>query len=166
MLSCRYSRLVAHDNTVTVGPRTLQIPPGPGRRSYAGCRVELRELLDGRLLALYQTVVIATQPSPSRSFVLKPRRHPCDARRTQQRRRTTELQHALAALARVGRASGPSRTAAQRPHASQSDDRQGDGYVTPPVQTRKWRPPPTHPWRLRPRPTVDPTSGRTFSRNT
>ena len=166
VLSCRYSRLVAHDNTVTLGPRTLQIPPGPGRRSYAGCRVELRELLDGRLLALYQTVVIATQPSPSRSFVLKPRRHPGDARRTQQRRRTTELQHALAALARVGRASGPSRTAAQRPHASQSDDRQGDGYVTPPVQTRKWRPPPTHPWRLRPRPNVDPNSGRTFSRNT
>jgi len=38
LLSCRYSRLVARDNTVGLGPRWVQIPPGPRRRSYAGCR--------------------------------------------------------------------------------------------------------------------------------
>jgi len=30
LLSCRYPRRVAHDNTVRVGPRWVQIPPGPG----------------------------------------------------------------------------------------------------------------------------------------
>src|SRR4029077_14661722 len=59
VLSCRDSRLVASDNTVTLRPRTRQTPPGPHRRAYAGCRVELRDLLDGRLLALYQTVLLA-----------------------------------------------------------------------------------------------------------
>lgn len=36
VLSCRYSRRVARDNTVRLGPRIIQIPPGPGGRSYAG----------------------------------------------------------------------------------------------------------------------------------
>jgi hypothetical protein len=165
VLSCRYSRLVARDNTVSLGPRTLQIPPGPGRRSYAGCRVELRELLDGRLLALYQTVLIARQPSPGRLFVLKPRRGPGEARRGQQRRQTTALRQALTALAGVGRAARPSPTGARRLRASQSDDLQRGGLVIPPVSTRKWRPAPTHPWRRRARTDCDPNSRRTFSRN-
>lgn len=54
LLSCRYSRVVARDHTVRLGARWLQIPRGPHGRSYAGCRVELRELLDGRLLAFYR----------------------------------------------------------------------------------------------------------------
>ena len=53
-LSCRYTRRVARDNTVRLGPRLVQIPRGPQGRSYAGCRVELRECLDGRLLVDYQ----------------------------------------------------------------------------------------------------------------
>jgi hypothetical protein len=64
-LSCRYSVAVARDNTVRLGARWLQIPPGPRGRSYAGCRVEVRELLDGRLLALYHGAVLAAQASPS-----------------------------------------------------------------------------------------------------
>src|SRR5437773_5525354 len=50
LLGCRYHRRVAHDNTVQVGPRWIQLR---GRRSYAGQRLEVRELLDGRLLALH-----------------------------------------------------------------------------------------------------------------
>ena len=46
-LSCRYTRRVARDNTVRLGPRLVQLPRGPHGRSYAGCRVELRECLDG-----------------------------------------------------------------------------------------------------------------------
>lgn len=76
ILSCRYSVTVARDNTVRLGPRWLQIPPGPRGRSYAGCRVELRELLDGRLLAIYHDVVLAAQASPSSAFILVPRRGP------------------------------------------------------------------------------------------
>ena len=76
VLSCRYSRTVAHDNTVRLGPRWLQLPPGPGGRSWAGTRVELRECLDGRLVALAAGRVLATQPSPGPEFVLDPRMRP------------------------------------------------------------------------------------------
>src|SRR5207247_8363439 len=76
LLSCRYTRVVARDNTVRLGARWLQIPPGPHRRSYAGCRVELRELLDGRLVVLYQATLLATQPAPAPTFVLTPRSDP------------------------------------------------------------------------------------------
>ncbi|MGH7326109.1 MAG: hypothetical protein ACREJ9_15900, partial [Candidatus Rokuibacteriota bacterium] len=48
-LSRRYQRVVARDNTVRLGPRVVRLT---GPRSYAGTRVEVRELLDGRLVAL------------------------------------------------------------------------------------------------------------------
>ena len=76
LLSCRYPRRVAHDNTVRVGPRWVQIPPGPGGRSYAGCRAEVRELLDGRLLVFYQDRCLAMLPSPGPAFILRPRSAP------------------------------------------------------------------------------------------
>src|SRR6266849_4264565 len=47
VLSCRYSRVVAHDNTVRLGPRWVQLPR---RRAYTGRRLEVRECVDGRLL--------------------------------------------------------------------------------------------------------------------
>jgi transposase len=75
VLSCRYSRQVARDNTVRLGPRWIQLPPGPHHRSYARCRVELRELLDGRLVVLHEGAILATQPAP-RHFVLTPRSAP------------------------------------------------------------------------------------------
>jgi transposase len=73
-LSCRYTRRVARDNTVRLGPRLVQIPRGPHRRSYAGCRVEVRECLDGRLLVAYQGTRLVGQPAPAPDFVLVPRR--------------------------------------------------------------------------------------------
>jgi transposase len=75
-LSCRYRRRVARDNTVRLGPRLVQIPPGPHHRAYAGSRVELRECLDGRLLVDYQGRRLATGPAPPGDFVLVPRRAP------------------------------------------------------------------------------------------
>jgi transposase len=73
-LSCRYTRRVARDNTVRLGPRLIQIPRGPHGRSYAGCRVELRECLDGRLLVDYQGTRLATAPGPAAEFTLIPGR--------------------------------------------------------------------------------------------
>jgi hypothetical protein len=49
-LSCRYVRTVARDNTVRLGPRWLQLPPGPGGRSHAGRRVEVESIGDLRRL--------------------------------------------------------------------------------------------------------------------
>jgi transposase len=75
-LSCRYTRRVARDNTVRLGPRLVQIPRGPHGRAYAGCRVDLRECLDGRALVDYQGRRLATAPAPGGDFVLVPRRAP------------------------------------------------------------------------------------------
>jgi hypothetical protein len=82
LVSCRYARRVARDNTVHLGPRWIQLPPGPHQRSYARCRVELRELLDGvgRLVVLHAGAILATQPAPP-DFVLKPRSAPSSDRR-------------------------------------------------------------------------------------
>jgi len=96
-ICCRYSRTVGKDNTVQIGPsrerdphrrpkqehrdpvtsvaRTIQIPPGSGGRSFAGCRVQLRELLDGRITVHYQNQIIATAPAPEGPFRLSPRPH-------------------------------------------------------------------------------------------
>lgn len=97
ILSCRYLRTVANDNTVTLGPskerraqgepwldrRWIQIPAGPRRRSYAGCQVEIRELLDGRLVANYHGVPIAIQQAPKTGFHLTGRTaHRSPRRRT------------------------------------------------------------------------------------
>lgn len=47
ILSFRYQRTVARDNTVQFEGRFIQIPPGPGRRSYFAARVWVHEFLDG-----------------------------------------------------------------------------------------------------------------------
>ena len=102
VLSCRYRRVVARDNTLRLGPRLVQIPRGPQGRSYAGRRVEVRELLDGRVVVLADQIAIATLPSPGSAFALAPRARPSTERRRPSRsdapRLTTALAHLAAAL--------------------------------------------------------------------
>jgi hypothetical protein len=77
ILACRYVRVVARDNTVTVAGRCVQVPAGPRHRSWHTARVEVRELLDGRLLVFHPTHGrIAEQPAPEGLFVLAPRGSP------------------------------------------------------------------------------------------
>jgi transposase len=77
ILACRYQRVVARDNTATIPGRWAQIPPGPHRRSWHSARVEVRELLDGRLLVIHPTHgVVAEQPAPSGPFILESRAAP------------------------------------------------------------------------------------------
>ncbi len=71
--SFHYVRKVANDNTVRLEERLVQIPPGPGGRSYAGCQVQLQERLDGSLTVLYQGRLIARSRA-SNPPSLKPRR--------------------------------------------------------------------------------------------
>jgi hypothetical protein len=85
LVSCRYTRTVARDNTVRLGARWLQLPPGPGGRSYAGRRLELREGVDGRLVALEAGQVLAQQASPGPDFVLQPRSDPTTERQRRPR---------------------------------------------------------------------------------
>src|SRR5262252_2333462 len=83
VLSCRYPRTVAPDNTVRLGPRWMQLPR---RRSYAGRRVEVRECLDGRLLVFTEGRCLAAQPAPGPDFVLRPRQSPNSTRPRRLRR--------------------------------------------------------------------------------
>jgi transposase len=123
VLSCRYTRVVARDNTVRLGPRWLQLPPGPGGRSWAGRRLELRECLDGRLIVVDAGRVLATQPSPGSEFVLRPRSDP--TRERQRRRRA-----------------GP------RPSEAGTRGRPvtGAALAASPAAPRRRGPAPTHPW--------------------
>src|SRR5713226_8683178 len=162
LLSCRYQRTVARDNTVPLGLRWVQIPPGRGGRSYSGCRVEVRELLDGRLLVFYQGALLARQPSPGPAFVLRPRAGPGETRR---RPRRGALSQALRELERAqftrNRALAPVRAEPERPGGAERRDREAGRYLDTPETTQHPHPAsassrrrnsPTHPW------------NRTFSR--
>ena len=63
LLSFRYVRTVAKDNTVCLGDVEIAIAPGPGRRSYAKARVDVRQHTDGTWSVFYQDCLIATHPS-------------------------------------------------------------------------------------------------------
>jgi hypothetical protein len=78
-------RVIAPDNTVVVAGRLLQIERQPGRRTYAGVRVLVRQHLDGRLtvirppdVALRYTVVtrdtVEPIPPPTRRIIRRRRR--------------------------------------------------------------------------------------------
>ncbi len=61
--SLRYEVKVGNDNTVRFGGRVFDIPPGPGKRSYAGKRVSLHQLLDGSWRIYLKAEIIATAPA-------------------------------------------------------------------------------------------------------
>ncbi len=63
LICFKYWRTVGNDNVVTLEDRTIAIPPGPLRRSYAKARVEIREHLDGSASVHYQGICIARQPA-------------------------------------------------------------------------------------------------------
>jgi len=123
VLSCRYARLVARDNTVRLGARWLQIPGGPRSRSYAGCRVEVRECLDGRLLVFYDGLRLTSEPAPGSDFVLTPRGAPGAGR-------ARRLRASRNVSAQGGRPLGI-----------------GDNHPSAARGARSSRPGSTHPWR-------------------
>jgi transposase len=129
LLGCRYRRRVAQDNTVRLGLRWLQLPPRPRHRSWAGVQVEIRELLDGRLVVLHDARVLATQASPGPAFILHPRR---GARSAIRRRRGFE-RHAAPGLRYGGSGRNSSFSRSARPPAA---------APRPPA-----RPTRAHPWR-------------------
>ena len=75
-LSCRYSRLVGHDNVIRLGARLVQLPRRPHGRSSAGHRVDVYECVDGRLIVRLAGLPLAVQPSPGANFALNPHRAP------------------------------------------------------------------------------------------
>lgn len=61
--SFRYEARVDNDNTVSLGGRVFQIPPGPGKRGYPKARVEVHQLLDGSWRLYFKGSLIATAPA-------------------------------------------------------------------------------------------------------
>jgi len=62
----KYTRIVTNDNTIPFNTYRLQIPPGPGRKSYAKARVNLHHSLDGSLAVFCQGQHLVTfQPATS-----------------------------------------------------------------------------------------------------
>jgi len=60
----KYTRIVTNDNTIPFDTYRLQIPPGPGRKSYAKARVDLHHAMDGSLAVFYQGQHLVTfQPA-------------------------------------------------------------------------------------------------------
>lgn len=76
VLSFRYRRVVANDNTVQFAGRVLQIPPGSWHRSYARARVTVHELLDGGLGVWYQGGWLLRTTASALPPTLRARRRP------------------------------------------------------------------------------------------
>ena len=160
VLSCRYTRVVARDHTLRLGERRVQLPSRAHGRGYAGLRVEVRELLDGRLVVLHDGRVLATQPNPGPDFVLTPRRSPSSERQGRRQRQATAMRKALTDLARAEKQRPAGPTTAVTPAEARAEpaggatthDRQGGCSVDTPARARnspraQWRPAPSHPWR-------------------
>lgn len=129
MLACRYTRTVSRDNVVTLPGCVLHLPAGPHRRSHHGRRVEVRELLDGRLLVRDGTRVLLQHPAPPGRFVLVPRSAGSTHRRVARRIDSPGPPYS------DGR---PASRATARP------DRTHRGQLTnirPPASTHPWRKP-------------------------
>ena len=63
ILSLCYRATVGNDNAVRLDGKVIDIAPGPGKRSYARQRVEVRQLLDGRWRVYFQGQAIAEAPA-------------------------------------------------------------------------------------------------------
>ena len=70
LLACRYTRKVARDNTASIPGRWIQLPPREHGRSWQGCTVEVRELLDGSALVLHRGEIVARQDPLPAPFTL------------------------------------------------------------------------------------------------
>jgi transposase len=63
ILSLEYEASVGNDNKIRFDGITIDIAPGPGKRSYAGVKAELRQLLDGSWRVYHKDKLIAIAPA-------------------------------------------------------------------------------------------------------
>lgn len=75
LCSFAYEATVLNDNTVRLAGIVIDVPPGPRKRSYAGARVELRQLLDASWRVYLRDTVIATVAARSGGELRALRRH-------------------------------------------------------------------------------------------
>lgn len=63
VLSFEYEATVGNDNAIRFDGIVIDIAPGPAKRSYAGVKAELRQLLDGSWRVYHKDKLIATAPA-------------------------------------------------------------------------------------------------------
>lgn len=63
VLSLKYEATVANDNAIRFDGMVIDVPPGPGKRGYAGARVEICQLLDGSWRVYHKDKLITEAPS-------------------------------------------------------------------------------------------------------
>jgi transposase len=80
ILSLEYEARVGNDNAIRFDGIIIDIPPGPGKRSYAGVKAELRQLLDGSWRVYHEDKVIATVPANEIAEPIRARRRRKGAR--------------------------------------------------------------------------------------
>ncbi len=74
ILSLCYPAKVSPDNAVRLDGMILDIPPGPGKRSYAKQPVQVRQLLDGRWRVYHRERMIAEAPATEIAELTRTRR--------------------------------------------------------------------------------------------
>ena len=119
MFCFKYPRVVARDNTVVYDRRIVQIPRGPGGRSYSGCKVEVQHRFDDSLHVYYQDQCIAKTPPAA----IPPR--------------------AIKVLDSHGRQTE------ECPWANLRTPKPKEEKPSQPTERRPYKPPPNHPWRRR-----------------
>ncbi len=67
----KHKRVVGSDNVVRFRGKRLQIIPSNGRLSYARCKVEVHERLDGSLAIYYQGQSLPSHPAPVEATALR-----------------------------------------------------------------------------------------------
>jgi transposase len=67
----KYRRTVGSDNTIRFGSERIQLLPAAGRASFAKCRVEVQERMDGSLAVFYQGRQIGSRSAPTEAPVLR-----------------------------------------------------------------------------------------------
>ena len=125
----RYLRTVGRDDTVRLGEHRLQLLPARGHGTYARCRVEVREHLDGSLSVWHHGGRLATQAAP------------LEAPRLRARSGGGTLGAAGGAPPAAPRVGG---FAAGR---EEQDRETLSRLLDPPSASRPVRPAATHPWR-------------------
>lgn len=73
VLSLKYEATVGNDNAIRYAGMIIDVEPGPKRRSYAGVKVQMCQMLDGSWRAYYKDTVIATAPASDISEPIRAR---------------------------------------------------------------------------------------------
>ena len=75
LFSFKFHRTVSADNIVRLGEHHIQLQHDADRSTYAHCRVEIQQRMDGSLAVFYQNRCLTTQPAPAEAPVLRLKRH-------------------------------------------------------------------------------------------